>query len=392
VKTLHIRSARGGRRIFDPAVLFAGAALLLAASPLILAKPTPLREQPFPDSQEYADAANQLAQGKGYVTYVHGPKAQPPRYPPGYSVALLPFTKWGPAYPKGAELGAKVIVLALLLAVWGTAWLLGGPIAAGFAAGLAVTSSFWPSMSHLILSDPLAATLVVLSVALLTRPSSKHAAVAGALVGASIVVRLANLVTLASLIAALPRPRPRLTAFLAALPFVVTLLVYQWSAFGQPLKTGYDYYLPGLREFAPHYAWSDPLGRDGPNLTGDRLDGRLMSWACPCPRDGPMAVVHNVVFYPAVVLGLFWMYTPPLISLLGFAELFRRRKSPAARYAAAVIVTNVVLFTFYFHQAARFMAPVGALLIVFSSVGAVTLILSPLSRRLRRYRAHSAVA
>jgi sulfate transport system substrate-binding protein len=40
---------------------------LLAASPLILAKPTPLREQPFPDSQEYADAANQLAQGKGDV-------------------------------------------------------------------------------------------------------------------------------------------------------------------------------------------------------------------------------------------------------------------------------------------------------------------------------------
>ena len=57
-----------------------------------------------------------------------------------------------------------------------------------------------------------------------------------------------------------------------------------------------------------------------------------------------------------------------------------------------MIVTNVVLFTFYFYQAARLMAPVGALLIVFSSVGAVTLILSPLTRRLRRYRAHSAVA
>ena len=165
-------------------------------------------------------------------------------------MALLPFTKWGPAYPKGAELGAKVIVLALFLAVWGTTWLLGGPIAAGFAAGLAVTSSFWPSMSHLVLSDPLAATLVVLSLALLTRPSTKHAAVAGALVGASVVVRLANLGTLASLIAAPPRLRPRLTAILAALPFVVTLLIYQWSAFGQPLKTGYDYYLPGLRELA----------------------------------------------------------------------------------------------------------------------------------------------
>jgi hypothetical protein len=392
VKTLHIRSAGVIRRLGDLAIVFALVALLLAALPLALAKPTPLREQPFPDSQEYADAANQLAHGKGYVTYVHGPISQPPRYPPGYSVALTPFTKWGPAYPKGAELGAKIIVLALLVSVWVTAWLLGGPIAAGFAAGLAVTSSFWPSMSHLVLSDPLAALLVVLSVALLTRPATKRAAVAGALVGASVVVRIANVVTLASLVAALPKNRLRLTALGAALPFVIALLVYQWSAFGQPFRTGYDYYLPGLRAFAPHYAWSHPLGRDGPNVTGDRLDGRLMSWACPCPRDGPMAVVDNAVFYPALVLGFFWMYTPPLISLLGFAELYRRRKSTVARYAAAVIVTNVVLYIFYFHQAARFMAPVGALLIVFSSVGAVTLILSPLHSWFRRHRAQSAVA
>lgn len=392
MKTLHIRSAGGSSRFVDLAVLFAFVALLLAALPLALAKPTPLPKQPFPDSQEYADAANQLAHGKGYVTYVHGPKAQPPRYPPGYSVTLLPFTKWGPAYPKGAELGAKIIVLALLFTVWGTAWLLGGPIAAGFAAGLAATSSFWPSMAHLVLSDPLAAMLVVLSLALLTRPATKRTAAAGALVGASVVVRLANVVTLASLIAVLPKNRLRLTALVAALPFVVTLLVYQWSAFGQPLRTGYDYYLPGLREFAPHYAWSHPLGRDGSNVTGDRLDGRLMSWVCPCPRDGPMAAVDNAVFYPALVLGFFWMYLPPLVSLLGFAEIYRRRKSAVGRYAAAVIVSNVVLFTFYFDQAARFMAPVGALLIVFSSVGAVTLIVSPLAARIRRYRAHSTVA
>jgi hypothetical protein len=37
------------------------------------------------------------------------------------------------------------------------------------------------------------------------------------------------------------------------------------------------------------------------------------------------------------------------------------------------------------------MAPVGALLIVFSSVGAVTLILTPLAERLRQRRTQSAV-
>jgi hypothetical protein len=388
VKTLHTCSG-GSRRVFDPAVLFALLVLLLAALPLIVAKPTPLRDQPFPDSQEYADAARQLAHGNGYSTYIHGGRAKPPRYPPGYSVALLPFSKWGPAYPRGAELGAKTILLALLVTVWGTAWLLGGPIAAGLAAGLATASPFFLSMSHLVLSDPLAAMLVVLSVALITRPAMTRTAAAGALVGASVVVRLANVVTLVGLVVVLPRLRPRLAAVVAALPFLVALLVYQWATFGQPLKTGYDYYLPGLRTFAPHYAWGDPLGRDGPNVTGDRLDGRLMSWACPCPRDGPMAVVQNAVFYPAVVIGLFWMYTPPLLSLLGFAELWRGRRSPAARYAGTVIAGNVVLYTFYFHQAARFMAPVGALLIVYTAVGAVTLVLEPLRRR---YRPRTAVA
>jgi hypothetical protein len=265
VKTLHIRSG-GSRRIFDPAVLFALAVLVAAALPLILVKPTPLRDQPFPDAQEYADAANQVAQGNGYTTTIHGGRAQPPRYPPGYSVALVPFSKWGPAYPKGAELGAKVILLALLVTVWGTAWLLGGPLAAGFAAGLAGVSPFFLSMSHLVLSDPLAAMLVVLSLALITTAGTRRTAVAGALAGAAVVVRLANIVTLVGLVAILPRLRPRLTALVAALPFVVALLVYQWATFGQPLKTGYDYYLPGLREFAPHYAWGDPLGRDGPNV------------------------------------------------------------------------------------------------------------------------------
>ncbi len=358
----------------------------------MLLKPTPLGQQPFPDSQEYADAANQLAQGKGYVTYVHGTNAQPPRYPPGYSVALLPFAKWAGKYPTGVQLGAKTIVLALLVAVWGTAWLLGGPVAAGFAAGLAVTSPFWSSMSRLILSDPLAAMLVVVSLAFLAVPATKRAAGAGFLIGASVVVRLANVAALASLLIALPKRRWRITALVAALPFLVSLLVYQWATFGQPLRTGYNYYLPGLQEFAPHYAWSDPLGRDGPNVTGDRLDGRLMSWACPCPKNGPMAVVENAIFYPAVVLGLFWMYTPPLISLLGFVEIFKRRKSPAARYAAAVIATNVLLFVFYFHQAARFMAPVGALLIVFSAIGGVRLMGWCLNRWAARGKAESSVA
>jgi len=165
---------------------------------------------------------------------------------------------------------------------------------------------------------------------------------------------------------------------------VIALLVFQWTTFGHPFKTGYDYYLPGLKEFALHYAWSEPLGRDGPNVVGAHLAGRLMGWTCPCPPDGPMAAVGNGIFYPALIMGLLWSYTPPFVALLGFAELFRRRRSPAARYTIAVIVTYVALFAVYFHQAARFMAPAGALLVVFSAVGADRLLVSPAVRMVAR--------
>ena len=53
----------------------------------------------------------------------------------------------------------------------------------------------------------------------------------------------------------------------------------------------------------------------------------------------------------------------------GFVELFRRRRTALARYAAAIVAPNVLLFVFYFHQAGRLMAPVGATLIIVNAVG-----------------------
>jgi hypothetical protein len=214
----------------DPGVVFAVAALIAAATPLTLADPAPLAQQPYPDSQEYADASLQLARGNGYVTYIHGDRSQPPRYPPGYSIALVPFTKWGPSFPRGTQDGAKVVVLVLLIAVWATAWLIGGPVAAGLAALLAVTGSFWTSMSHYILSDPLAATLTVLSLAAVAAMRGTRAGVvSGALAGAAVTVRLASVAVLASLLVALPGRRVRLAALAGAAPFVAALLVFQWA-------------------------------------------------------------------------------------------------------------------------------------------------------------------
>src|SRR5580698_11642284 len=88
----------------------------------------PLAQQPFPDAAEYADSAHSLAQDKGFYTYVHSVSRQPPRYPPGYPMALAPFAAIG-AYPHDVQRGAKFWAMVYVLVAVFAAWTLGGPLA-----------------------------------------------------------------------------------------------------------------------------------------------------------------------------------------------------------------------------------------------------------------------
>lgn len=362
-----LTSGRVWRGARGPAV--AAAALVLAAIPIVNAPSKPLDLQPFPDAAEYADAALQLASGKGYVTFAHGDEAQPPRYPPGFSAVLAPFVKWGGAFPESAQRGSKSIVVLLLLAIWTAAYLIGGPPAALIAALLFAASPFFTTAAGLVMSDALGALLTVVSVALVARPSRLTAAASGFFAGAAVTVRLAALASLVGLALGFERRRLAGLALVVSVPFLAFLLVFQWTSLGHPLRTGYDYYFPDLQEFDLGYVTRDDPQGDGPWVVDDRLHGRLMEWTCPCPQGGAMSNLANIVFYPAVALGAFWIYTPPFVSLFAAWELLRRRRSAIGRYVALVIASNIVLFAFYFYQAARFLAPVGALLIVFSAVG-----------------------
>src|SRR5438477_9738878 len=80
---------------------------------IVLGPQIRLEFQPCPDSQQYAEAAQQMANGNGFVTSVPesctdamsiAPRS--PRYPPGFSFSLIPFTVFG-AYPANVEVGAK---------------------------------------------------------------------------------------------------------------------------------------------------------------------------------------------------------------------------------------------------------------------------------------------
>ncbi|MCX5737545.1 MAG: hypothetical protein NTZ61_03440, partial [Proteobacteria bacterium] len=151
--------------------LFALAALVGAIIPLLTSKPVPLDSQPFPDSQAYADTAFQIANGNGFLTRIDErlPADQQPtsghlnpsRYPPGLSLVLAPFVRFGDNELSDTQTGARFIAVLLLLAIFAASAALGGPTAAGIAALVTWMSPFVKKSSRLVMSDAFGALLTV---------------------------------------------------------------------------------------------------------------------------------------------------------------------------------------------------------------------------------------
>ncbi len=356
-------------------IVVAVALTVWAIAPVLTERAKPLSIQPWPDTVEYADGAWQLGHFHGYVTFFNertnrfGQIARPPRYPFGTSVALAPFAAVGNRFPQSIQAGSRILSVLYVLAIVIAAWLLGGPIAAAIAAVLVGSSPFGHVSASLILSDALAAMLTVAILIALRFRTRSAAGVAGLLAGLLVCVRLLGLVALPGLLIAL-KGRQRLIALAAAAPPIAALALYQWNTFGSPFLTGYNYWLPGLNPFGTSFVFGKPLLVEGPFVYPDKLNGRLLNHVvCPCGIGGSMVSIHNFLFYPAVLIGLFWIFAPPLTGLVGLVEVIRERASAEARFTLITIVLNVGLVMFYFDQAARFIAPAVSLLIVYAAVG-----------------------
>jgi hypothetical protein len=344
--------------------------LILAVWPLYAIGPRPLNRQPSPDAQEYADAARHLAAGEGYITTVHRNEVRPPRYPPGYSLALAPFALAG-QYPRNVQVGAKALTLLYLVATLVAAWVVGGPLAAAVAVALVGASPFAVRYASLVMSDAFAAALAVLVVPLLHRPALARLGGAGLVAGALVLVRLSGIVTVAALFATLASGRQWrgiLVVSAAALVGVAALALQQLTSFGNPLMTGYGYWLPELRTFGLDFPLSLTSQRDGSGVVADSLNGRLLRWTCPCPEDDPILAFRPVTFYPLVLFGMFWIFTPPLTTVPGLIELWRQRREPPAQFVIWLTAITLVLHLFYFYLAARFMAGPATLLAIYSGV------------------------
>jgi len=326
----------------------------------------PLAEQPFPDSAEYTSSASSLSHDKGFFTYIYHNSRQPPRYPPGYPMALSPFAAVG-SYPRDVQRGAKFWAMVYVLVAVAAAWSLGGSLAALLAAIFIGVSPFARVSAGLIMSDGYIATLTVLMLPLLRYATRSGARLAGTAAGFAMIVRLTAGVNFIALLATMPRRSYKgLVAF--ALPSVIGLGVLQWLLFGSPLKTGYSYWGVSGHFFSLTYATASSVIRDGPFIFPDKLNGALFNWTCPCRVGGPQDSMSNLAFYPALLASLYWIYSPPLVPLLGLFYAWRRRREAIARYALLVTALTFVVFLFYHFQGARFMSGPATLLLVLASV------------------------
>ena len=360
-----LRERRLGQMVRLAAPLLA---LGLALGPLATIGPRPLNRQPSPDAQEYADAALHLAAGDGYFTSFRRGEAQPPRYPPGFSAALAPFA-WFGSYPANVQLGSKLYAMLYLVVTLVAAWAVAGPLAAAVAVALVGSSPFAVRYASLVMSDAFAAGLAVAALAVIHRTGVRRLTGAGLLAGASVLVRLSGVLTaLALLLACWRRVGWRGRMVLAAGAGLGALLValQQWWSFGSPLMTGYQYWLPEVRSFGLGYPLDPQIRRDGSGVVADSLDGALLRWACPCPEDDPLLAFRAPIFYPLVLLGLFWIFVPPLTTIPGLIEVWRRRHEPGPAYALWLTALTLLLQLFYWYLAARFMAGPATLLAIYT--------------------------
>jgi len=349
------------------------AALVLASYELATVAYRPLAQQPEPDAQEYADSARNLAHGEGYSTTVrdmptHPSGRHPPRYPPGFPIALAPFALFGD-FPANVQAGAKLIAVVYLLVMAMAALRLGGPLGALIAVVLVWMSPFASTSASLVMSDALGALLAVALLPLVDRRTRGAWVAAGGLAGFAIAVRLSAVAVLASLLLTL-KGRARGLAAAGAAPFLIGISLWQWMAFGAPWRTGYGYWLPGLETFSVgSLTRSGP--RDGPWVIPDRFghDTWLDLICHPCPVGGAMASLPSWIFYPLVLAGLFWVFAPPLVGVAGLAASWMRRREAAAKLTLWTSALTLAVQLPYFYQAARFMAAPASMLTVMAAIG-----------------------
>ena len=150
----------------------------------------PWSHQPYPDAPEVTEVTWRMVHGQGYTITLHGTGPLPPRYAPGYPMALAPFALVGKESPGRIPRGAAFYAALYVVAVCAAAWAMGGPAAGALAALVVGISPFAKFTASVVMSDAFAAGLTMLLIPLLHKPTRNRARWAGFLAGALVAVRL----------------------------------------------------------------------------------------------------------------------------------------------------------------------------------------------------------
>jgi len=311
---------------------------------------------PYTDAAEYFAQANSILK-EGPPRIQIGYDKLPSRYPPGYPVLMIPWLKLLPErdHVLAPFRTNQTIGLLLLLGCFAFYFRIGRPLAGGLAALLFATQPAFVTYSRSSMSDLSCAAAGVLTFALVyVGLTSRHRwpiYCAAVVLGVSISIRpqLLFFAPLLISMALFPVFRSRanwlLHCVLVILIFALATSPYfilNTLEFGQPLKTGYDFWVPWFTQtqklFSVHY-----------------LPRQLaMLWS-------EMTVSWNQ-FRVANLFGTGTYFVPTfvLLSLIGLAFLQFGRFEMSALLAGTVFFITIA--TFYFVDG-RFYMPILLLLV-----------------------------
>lgn len=327
----------------------AAAAVLL----LSLAIGAPGRDLfPPPDGPEYFDAAVNLSVRGEHAIHLAG-TLQPPRYPPGFSLLMLPFLHVGSEPLQAPFLTNACAAFGVLLLLFASLWRRGLHVAAGLAPLLLVTTPAFVILARSPMAEMTSMLFVTAAVLLLAGFVRTHRLAAGAagagLLALAVGIRLANVMLLpAVLVAALAGRRGRRAAILGGAFAVglLPLLLYHHAVFGSVFATGYGRWVPeraGLGAFGFEYLL--------PNLRC------LLRELLQCEWRTTLASEYGLGSYFGPVL--------PVLLLLC---VWLRPPRPPLRAMAIALCAQPLAMLFYFYTDARFFLQLLPIAVAFVAV------------------------
>ena len=310
---------------------------------------------PYPDAVEYFAQANSILE-EGTPTIQIGYDKLPSRYPPGYSLLMLPWLK----LLRNNEIFApfrtnETVGLLLLISAFVFYFAIGRPLVGGLAALLLATQPAFITFSRSSMSDLSGAAAVVLAFALVyfgvSRMHRWPIYCAAIVLGLSLCIR-PQLVFFAPLLIAMALFPASVSWTRWLMHCCLTLAVFAMAAspyfilntfeLGHPLKTGYEFWVPTLGDKQAAFSFHNV-----PRQVG-------MIWS-EITANWDQFRVANLFGTGTYVLPAF-----VCLSLLGLAFVRMRRFEISAFLAGIVYFVATVTFTY---ADARFYIPIFFLLV-----------------------------